>query len=171
MAVLLLAIVMASVQLSTESWARTLVPLLEDVRRAIGPHLTVNPGSLPPSPITGRRSALFAIRIGVESVDVDERVVKGMDRWLEWIKRPKSLSPDDEALIGRWVDELHVKIAGRLLAKGVATSFCDDVCLAGYVRNPNTLFDGSERERREQQQRVVLDTFAAAVLSEPRASR
>ena len=164
MAVLLLAIVMVSAQVTTESWLRTLVPLLEDVRKQVGPRVTVAPGTLPPSPITGHSAALFAIRIGVDSVEVDERVVAAMDRLIEWQKQPKPLSSEDEAIVGRWVEALHVKVAGRLLAKGVATSFCDDVCVAGYVRNAGTLFDGTEKQRREQQHRMLLDTLTDAVL-------
>jgi hypothetical protein len=167
MAVLLLAIVMVSAQVSTESWLRTLVPVLEDVRKSIGPRLTAAPGSLPPSPITGHSAALFAIRIGVDSVDVDERVVKAMDRLIAWRKDPKPLSSDDEAIVDRWVEALHVKVAGRLLAKGVATSFCDDLCVAGYVRNADTLFDGTPRQRRDEQHRMLLDTLTEAVLAPP----
>lgn len=160
----LLALAVLSAQYSVDSWARTLVPLLESVRSSIGPHITAAPGTLPPSPITGHSAALFAIRIGVDSVPVDEQVVKTIDRLLQWRKQPKPLSAEDQALIERWTDELRVKVVGRLAGRGLATAPCDDVCVGRHLTNPETLFDGSRREREEERDRVLLDALTTAVL-------
>jgi hypothetical protein len=165
---LFLTAVLATAQLGIESWARTLVPLLEDVRKAIGPRVTVEPGTLPPSPITGRSAALFAIRIGVDSLDVDERVVRTIDRLLEWRRTPKPFSDEEVAILTRWVDELRSRVAGRLLAQGKATTYCDDVCVAGHLTKPEGLFQGTPRQRAEERNRLLVEALAEAVL-EPSA--
>ena len=156
-----------SAQQSVDAWVKALVPLLEDVRDDMGPSVTVAPGTLPPSPITGRSAALIAIRIGVNSIDVDEQVVQTIDRLLDAQRQSKPLSEGDRQLITRWVDELRVKLLGRLVARGKAAD-CDDLCLSGHLTKPDTLFEGTRRQREEERNYVLLETLAAAI-QEPAA--
>jgi hypothetical protein len=141
--------------------ARALVPLLKDVRARIEPRVVVEPGTLPPSPITGRSSTLFAVRIGVRSRQVDQAVVQAMDRLLAW-KPDQPLAAEDQALVARWLDELSVKVLGRLAAARLATD-CDQVCVVQRLTNPDSVFGGTAREQQETRDDILLEALIAAV--------
>ncbi|HUE84822.1 MAG TPA: penicillin acylase family protein [Vicinamibacterales bacterium] len=141
--------------------ARALVPLLRDVRARIEPRVTVEPGTLPPSPFTGRNSTLFAVRIGVRSRDVDEEVVKAMDRLLRWDTR-QPLGAEDRTLVERWLEVLQVKVLSRLAAAGLPVE-CDQVCVVQRLTNPDSVFGANAREQQEARDDVLLEALIEAV--------
>jgi hypothetical protein len=141
--------------------ARALVPLLKDVRRRVQPEISVEPGALPPSPFTGRSSTLFAVRIGVRSRQIDEKVVQAMDRLLRWDTR-QPLSASDQDLVDRWVDELQVKVLGRLAAAGLPVE-CSEVCVVQRLTNPDSVFGVNAKEQQEARDDILLEALIAAV--------
>jgi hypothetical protein len=142
--------------------ARALVPLLTDVRARIEPRISVEPAPLPPSPFTGRSSTLFAVRIGVRSRDVDEKVVEAMDRLLLWDTR-QPLSAEDHALVERWLDALQVKMLARLASAGLPVA-CDQVCVVQRLTNPDRVFGATTKEQREARDDFLLEALSEAVL-------
>jgi hypothetical protein len=141
--------------------ARALVPLLKDVRARIEPRIVVEPGTVPPSPLTGRSSTLFAVRIGVRSRQVDQAVVQAMDRLLAW-KPDQPLAAEDLALVARWLDELSVKVLGRLAAARLATD-CDQVCVVQRLTNPDSVFGATAREQQDARDDILLEALIEAV--------
>jgi hypothetical protein len=141
--------------------ARALVPLLKDVRAGVQPQISVEPGALPASPFTGRNSTLFAVRIGVRSREVDEKVVQAMDRLLRWDAR-QPLSASDGDLVDRWVDELQVKVLGRLAAAGLPVE-CHEVCAVQRLTNPDSVFGVNAKEQKEARDDILLEALIEAV--------
>jgi hypothetical protein len=142
--------------------ARALVPLLTDVRARIEPRISVEPAPLPPSPFTGRSSTLFAVRIGVRSRDVDEKVVEAMDRLLRWDTR-QPLGAEDHALVERWLDALQVKMLARLASAGLPVA-CDRACVVQRLSNPDGVFGATAKEQREARDDFLLEALSEAVL-------
>jgi hypothetical protein len=166
MTLLVLALTLASqspaaAQPSPEEAARSLVPVLRDVRRSLEPRLTVERGALPPSPFTGRDSTLIAVRVGRRSVQVEPAVIEAMDRLLAWDRR-QPLSARDRVLVEGWLDELRVKMLGRLAASGKAVD-CDDVCMLRHLTEGGDLFGRTKAEQQETRNELLLTALAAAV--------
>jgi hypothetical protein len=143
--------------------ARELIPLLKDVRQSIGSRPTIEPGTLPPSPITGRNSTLIAFRVFGRSIEVAPSVVEAMDRLLRW-NQQLPLKPADRALVEEWVQNLRVKVLGRLAARGKGIG-CDDACLIGHLTRPAALFGSTRHEREEARDDLLLTALADAVKS------
>lgn len=142
--------------------ARALVPLLKDVRARIEPRIAVEPGTLPPSPITGRDSTLFAVRIGVRSRQVDEKVVEAMDRLLRWDTR-QPLSAGDGDLVERWIEALQVKVLSRLAAASLPVQ-CDEMCVVQRLTNPDSVFGPTAKEQQETRDEILLQALIDTVL-------
>jgi hypothetical protein len=143
--------------------ARELVPLLVDVRRNIESKATVQPGTLPPSPFTGRNSTLFAIRIGFRTLEVEPKVVEAIDRLLRW-DRQQPLAGEDRALVERWIESIRGKLLGRLAARGTGVG-CDDDCLIRHLTEPGELFGRTRLEQRDGRNELLLDALVDAVNS------
>ena len=151
----------ASIVQDVNAAARALVPLLKDVRASVQPQISVGPGELPPSPFTGRNSTLFAVRIGVRSRQIDEKVVQAMDRLLRWDTR-QPLDASDRDLVDRWLDELEVKVLGRLAAAGLPVE-CNEVCVVQRLTNPDSVFGVNAREQKEARDDILLEALIEAV--------
>ena len=158
-AVVALALPLASsvAQPHLDAAARELMPLLKDIREQIKPRLSVEPGTLPPSPITGRSSTLFAVRVGIKSVDVPPRVVEGIDRLLKWDQR-QPLNSTDAVWVERVVEEVQVDLMGLLVASGREPG-CDEKCVIEHLTNPGALFGPTSRERRERRDELLLNAL------------
>jgi hypothetical protein len=141
--------------------ARTLVPLLKDVRARVESRFSVEPGTLPPSPITGRQSTLFAVRIGIRSRQLDEKVVQAMDRLLRWDTR-QPLGAEDHALVERWLEALQVKVLARLAAARLPVA-CDVECVVQRLTNPDSVFGASGKDRQEARDDLLLQALVEAV--------
>ena len=161
--VLVLTLALLNAQQAADTWARTLAPLLADIRAELKRNVSVGPGTLPPSPFTGRRAVIAAVRVGWRGVDVQPEVVEAMDRLLKWHKSKGALPEEDRPLVERWVEGLRVRVLARLAARQQATD-CDDRCVGAHLTQPEALFQGSARQRREERDDVLLDTFSRAVL-------
>jgi hypothetical protein len=146
--------------------ARQLVPILRDVRRRLDPQLGVRPGTLPPSPFTGRNSTLFAVTIGVRSMEVDEAVLKALDRLLAW-DPDEPLAPRDRELVAAWLDELQVRVLSRMAAGGQGMR-CEDPCVVQHLTRPGTMFGATPREQVETRDAIMLDALAAVATTSQR---
>jgi hypothetical protein len=140
--------------------ARALVPLLKDVRATVEPRVSVESGTLPPSPFTGRSSTLFAVTIGVRSRQIDEHVVEAMDRLLAW-DPGQPLTAGDRALVERWLDQLEGKVLARLFTAGLPVA-CDEVCVVQRLTNPDSVFGTSARDRQETRDDLLLEALIEA---------
>jgi hypothetical protein len=159
----LLTLHMLGAQHTPQRWAQTLVPLLDAIRADLGPKVTIGPGTLPPSPITGRSAALVAIRVGFRDLEVEPEVLEAIDRLLQVQRRKETLAEADRSLIERWVDELRVKVLARLAGRGQAVE-CDDLCLAGHLTQADAVFEGDARARKAERDYVLLEALRSAVL-------
>ena len=140
-----------------EGVARALVPVLRELRRSI----VVEPGTLPPSPFTGRKSTLIAIRVGLRSLEASPEVLELIDRLLAW-KKNQALASSDRVLIVEWVEHLRIKVQ-RKLAGTAKAGTCDDTCLIEHLTNPGSLFGATRREQREMRDDLLLEALIEVV--------
>ena len=153
---------LVTAQAQAEMVPRALVPFLKDLRQtAQQPQLVVEPGTLPPSPITGRNSTLVAIRIGTRSVELDPKVVEVIDRLAAWDVR-EPLGAADQQIVGEWVDELRVALLARLAARGTGVG-CDDECVVRHLTKPSTLLGETREEQVEMRNELLLNALIEAV--------
>lgn len=150
--------------MSTEDAARALVPLLAGVRERIDTaRWSVRPGTLPPSPFTGRQSQIIGLTVGKSPVQVDPKVRKAMEQLQAWtIDAP----PGREAvLFGHWLTAL------RLRGSNLRTppSACDTACVVDLFTEPGEAFGSSPDERVATRDQLLLETLIVAVdEAEPR---
>lgn len=139
--------------------ARSLVPLLEDVKKRATATISVQPGGAPPSPFTGQQSTLLAFTLS-KRPPVDPRVVQAMDRLLKWIPGDRS----DEAqarLFDEWLNQLSLKATGLKLQ--TSPGACDTGCVVETMTQLDDTWGQSPRDRAEQRDGVLLDALAEAV--------
>jgi hypothetical protein len=141
--------------------ARSLVPLLKDVRRRAQGSVTVQPGTVPNSPFTGTQTTLFAFTVGQRSVPVDPRVVAAMDRLIAW-RIDEAAEGDTGQLFDQWLSELMVKNAGAVLMQGGPP--CDVGCVARRMNTLDESWGANPRGRVESRDTVLLDALTAAVI-------
>lgn len=139
--------------------ARALVPLLEGVKRRAEPGVTIQPGTLPNSPFTGKQSTLFAFTVSRRSVPVDSRVVDAIDRLIAW--DAEGPSADDAALFDRWLAELTSRSAGAVLPAGQGV--CDTACVVKRMTTLDESWGQSPRNRAELRDETLLDALTAVV--------
>jgi hypothetical protein len=151
----------AAAQESAEVVARAIVPLLKDARASMQPRLTVEPGTLPPSPITGRNSTLAAVTIGKRQVPLRPEVDALIDRLLAWdVKEP--LPAADRDVVIDWVEELRAALLGRLAARATGVG-CDDACLIGHLTKPDAVFGDTRAEQVQGRNELLLDALDEVV--------
>ncbi len=141
----------------TETAARALVPLLNNVKQRLRPRAgIVVPGNPQPSPFTGTVTTLLSFGIGKKEVPVDPKVVKAIDQLLAW-----KIGAEDQiaeaVLFDHWLTQLTVKaaIVGQLN--------CDAACVVQKFAEPDQAFGRSQKEREETRNQLLLDALAAAV--------
>jgi hypothetical protein len=141
--------------------ARSLVPLLRQVRQRAQAGVTVQPGTVPNSPFTGTQTTLFAFTISQRSVPVDARVVVAMDRLIAWnINDPNTA--DIGRLFDQWLGELQVKNAGAVLMRGGPP--CDVTCLTKRMTSLDESWGTSPKGRAEARDELLLDALTATVI-------
>jgi hypothetical protein len=143
--------------------ARSLVPLLEGVRRRATPGVGVKPGSVPDSPFAGTQTTLFAFTVGRRSLKVDPEVVKAMDRLLSW-KDGIPATDEDAALVDQWLDELSVKAMAVGTPSGLAV--CDTSCVVDRMTKLDDRWSPNPRERAEFRDTMLLEALTVAVMRE-----
>lgn len=139
--------------------ARSLVPLLEDVKKRATAPVNVQQGNPPPSPFTGQQSTFLSFSIS-KRPPVDPRVVQAMDRLLKWTPGDRS----DEAqarLFDEWLNQLSRKATGlKLQTSAVA---CDTQCVVETMTQLDDTWGDATRDRAEQRDGVLLDALNEAV--------
>lgn len=143
--------------MSTEDAARALVPLLAGVRQRIETsRWTVTPGSLPPSPFTGRQSQIVALTLGKSPVELDPKVRTAMDQLQAW----KIGNPGAEAvLFDHWLAALRLRGAGL----ETPPSECDSTCVVELFTSPGEAFGTSTRRREELRDQLLFEALVVAV--------
>lgn len=145
--------------------ARTLVPLLKDVKAHAQPGATVKPGTAPSSPFTGRPSTLFAFTLSKRSVPVDARVVEAIDRLLTWNIANSDTSGADEntRLFDRWLVQLEARSSGAVRLRGDA-GLCDVGCVVTRMTTLDEGWGSSPKNRGDVRDELLLEALKVAVL-------
>lgn len=144
-----------------EPVVRALAPVLKDARAHIPSRVTVEPATLPPSPITGRNSTLVAFSIGRKAMSLEQGVIDLIDRLLEWDSK-QPLLPADRAVVVEWIEALRADVSGRMSAGGGGKS-CDNDCLIAHLTEPDSIFGNSRDEQVATRNEVLLTTLSKAV--------
>ena len=139
--------------------ARSLVPLLEDVKKRATAPVNVQQGNPPPSPFTGQQSTLLSFSLS-KRPPVDPRVIQAIDRLLKW--SPGDRSDEAQArLFDEWLNQLSRKATGlKLQASAVA---CDTACVVETMTQLDDTWGDATRDRAEQRDGVLLDALNEAV--------
>jgi hypothetical protein len=145
----------------TEAAARALVPLLKSVRERLQPRLGIQPGTLPPSPFTGRQSTVVAVRIGEKEVSVEPKVREALDRLLAWNQKMTPDSPD-AILFDHWLDRVKIK-ATTVAPPGSTSIECDTQCAINRFTELGEAFGPSRKDREEMRDQLLLDALIDAV--------
>jgi hypothetical protein len=140
--------------------ARSLVPLLEGVRRRTAPGVTVQPGTVPDSPFAGTQTTLFAFTVGRRSLKLEPAVVEAMDRLLSW-KDGIPASDADTELMDAWLDELSTKAMAVGTPSGLAV--CDTACVVDRMTKLDDRWSTNPRERAELRDSMLLDALSTVV--------
>jgi hypothetical protein len=140
--------------------ARSLVPLLKDVRQRTRGGVSVQPGTVPDSPFAGTQTTLFAYTVGKRSVRLDPKVVEAMDRLIAW-KIGDAAAAADAELFDEWLDQLSIKA----MAVGPPTGalVCDPACVVARMTKLDDTWGGSPRDRAGRRDELLLDALIAAV--------
>jgi hypothetical protein len=141
--------------------ARTLIPLLKDVRTHAQPGATMKPGTVPNSPFAGTQTTLFAFTLSKRSVPVDLRVVTAMNRLLDW--NIGASGHDDLAqLFDKWLVELEARSTGAMRLSG--GGLCDVNCVVKRMTTLDETWGSSPRNRADVRDELLLDALKVAVL-------
>jgi hypothetical protein len=141
--------------------AQVLLPLLKDLHQRLQPHFFARPGTLPPSPFTGQRTAVVAITVGREKVKVDDNVMRALERLLNWDPLSAPASPEAE-LFDKWLAELKVKTTAVIAVQAPQTT-CDADCVIQRISHLDESFGRSKKQREERRYQLLLDALVAAV--------
>jgi Penicillin amidase len=140
--------------------ARSLVPLLQDVKRRAESRVTVQPGgATADSPFAGTNTTLFAVTVGQKSTPVDPQVVQAMDRLLKW--QPGDRTVPEAALFDEWLNQLSRK-ASALTLQTSATA-CDTECVVSTMTKLNETWGDSPRQRTDLRDQALLEALTDAV--------
>lgn len=140
--------------------ARELIPLLEEVKTKATQRYQVERGSVPDSPFAGTQTTAVAITIGRKNQPPDPQVIKAMEQLLEWEPGDRS-DIEQAALFDAWLAQLSRRASAIATKRGQVS--CDTECV---VKTMTALDDGwgsAERQRGENRDQVLLDTFTDAV--------
>lgn len=141
--------------------AQVLLPLLKDLHRRLQPHFRAWPGTLPPSPFTGQRTAIVAITIGRKQVEVDEDVKHALERLLKWDPTSATSSPE-AMLFDEFLQQLKVK-TGAFVAVQTDQVTCDTNCVMQRFTRLDHAFGRSRKQREDARDYLMLEALAAAV--------
>jgi hypothetical protein len=139
--------------------ARSLIPLLEDVKEKATARYQVGKGSVPDSPFAGTQTTAVAITIGKKNTPVDPQVVQAMERLLAWEPGDRGAA-EEAALFDAWMAELSRRASTIATKRGLVS--CDTDCV---VKTMLSLDDGwgAEKQRSDNRDQMLLDAFTDAV--------
>lgn len=140
--------------------ARSLIPLLGDVREKAVARYQTEKGSVPDSPFAGTQTTLFAITIGKKNQPVDPQVVQAMDRLLQWEPGDRS-SAEESALFDTWLAELSKRASAIATKRGQVS--CDTGCVVKTISALDDSWGTVEKQRPDNRDQMLLETFTEAV--------
>jgi hypothetical protein len=140
--------------------ARTLIPLLEEVKDKATARYQVGRGSVPDSPFTGTQTTAVAITIGKKNVPVDPQVVQAMDKLLGWEPGDRSAT-EEAALFDEWLVQLSRRASTIATKRGQVS--CDTDCVVKTMTSLDDGWGSAEKQRPENRDQVLLETFTEAV--------
>jgi hypothetical protein len=140
--------------------ARSLIPLLEDVKEKAKTRYQVERGSVPDSPFAGTQTTAVAITIGRKNTPPDPQVIKAMEELLEWEPGDRS-DTEKAALFDAWLSELSLRASAIATKRGLVS--CDTACVVKTMTALDEGWGSAERQRPENRDQVLLDTFTEAV--------
>jgi hypothetical protein len=140
--------------------ARTLIPLLEDVKAKATARYQVGRGSVPDSPFTGTQTTAVAITIGKKNVPVDPQVVQAMDKLLGWEPGDRSAT-EEAALFDQWLTQLSRRASAIATKRGLVS--CDTDCVVKTMTSLDDGWGSAEKQRPDNRDQVLLETFTEAV--------
>ena len=142
--------------------ARTLVPLLNDVKGHAQSGPTLKPGTAPNSPFTGTQTTLFSFSLSKRSVPVDPRVVAALDRLIAWNIGGDGTG-DEAALFDRWLVELEARSSGAMRLRG-DTGVCDVACVVTRLTTLDQTWGSSPKGRADARDELMLEALEVAAL-------
>jgi hypothetical protein len=140
--------------------ARSLIPLLEDVRQKASSRYEVDKGSPPDSPFAGRPTTLFSIAIGRKNEPVSPQVLKAMDRLIEWEPGNRTAA-EETVLFDAWFSELSKRASAIATSRGLVT--CDTACVVATLTELDDKWGSTAQQRPAARDRMLLETFTVAV--------
>lgn len=149
----------ATIALRTEA-ARSLVPLLADVKERATSNVTVRPGGAPDSPFAGTQTTLLAFTISRRNTPVEPQVIQAMDRLLKWTPGDRA-DAEQARLFDEWLNQLSRRATGLRLKDN--TGACDTACVVQTMTRLDETWGEQMRIRAETRDGVLLDAFAEAV--------
>jgi hypothetical protein len=140
--------------------ARTLIPLLADVKEKATARYQVGRGSVPDSPFAGTQTTAVAITIGKKNVPVDPQVVQAMDKLLGWEPGDRSAA-EEAALFDAWLSQLSRRASAIATKRGQVS--CDTDCVVKTMTSLDDGWGSAEKQRPDNRDQVLLETFTEAV--------
>jgi hypothetical protein len=140
--------------------ARSLIPLLKDVKEKAVARYEVGRGSVPDSPFTGTQTTAVAIAIGKKNTPVDPQVVQAMEQLLEWEPGDRS-DAEQAALFDAWLAQLSRRASTIATKRGQVS--CDTDCVVKTMTSLDDGWGSAEKQRPENRDQVLLETFTDAV--------
>jgi hypothetical protein len=140
--------------------ARSLIPLLEDVKTKATARYQVERGSVPDSPFAGTQTTAVAITLGRKNQPVDPQVVKAMEQMLEWEPGDRS-DVEQAALFDAWLAQLSRRASAIATKRGLVS--CDTDCVVKTMTALDEGWGSVERQRPENRDQALLDAFTDAV--------
>lgn len=140
--------------------ARSLIPLLGDVKEKAQARYQVERGSVPDSPFAGTQTTAVAITIGKKNAPTDPQVIKAMEQLLDWEPGDRS-NTEQAALFDAWLAQLSRRASAIATKRGLVS--CDTDCVVKTMTALDEGWGTAERQRPENRDQVLLDTFTDAV--------
>jgi hypothetical protein len=140
--------------------ARSLIPLLEDVKEKAKARYQVERGSVPDSPFAGTQTTAVAITIGRKNAPPDPQVITAMEQLLEWEPGDRSAT-EQAALFDAWLAQLSRRASAIATKRGLVS--CDTDCVVKTMTALDEGWGTAERQRPENRDQVLLDAFTEAV--------
>jgi len=139
--------------------ARSLLPLLQDVKRRAESRTTVQTGGANnTSPFTGTNTTLFAVTIGQKNTPVDPQVVEALNRLVKW--EPGDRTAAEAALFDEWLNQLSRKATALTVQSSAA---CDTNCVVATMTKLDETWGESARQRAETRDQALLEALTQAV--------
>ncbi len=148
----------ATIASRTEA-ARSLIPLLEDVKEKAEARYEVGKGSVPDSPFTGTQTTAVAITIGKKNNPPDPEVVRAMERLLQWEPGNRA-DAEQAALFDAWLAALSSRASSMATKRGLVS--CDTGCVVEMMTQLDDRW-GADKQRSDDRDQVLLDAFVEAV--------